>query len=183
MVKEEIVLENDIRRMLYNHIITYPGVKFSVLKNIFGLTDSALRYHLDFLEKYEKITSGVDTGTRCYYPHEKNVSLPRISSDDNEVHKLTQQQEQILEMIKTYPGIKQKDLVSRTRINRFQVSKHIKQLLNLNLVNQYRSGKSICYEYVPDEELKFKMIKRLVIKLLKNEIDEETFLRLVKKMD
>jgi predicted transcriptional regulator len=183
MVKEEIVLENDIRRMLYNHIITYPGVTYSVLKNIFGLTDSALRYHLDYLEKCERITSGMDTGIRCYYPHEKNVIASKISTENNEVHKLTQQQEQILETIKFYPGINQKELVNRTRINRFQVSKNIKILQNMNLVNQYRLEKNICYEYVPDEEMKFKMIKRLVIKLLKNEIDEETFLRLVKKMD
>jgi predicted transcriptional regulator len=183
MVKEETALDNEIRRMIFNHIMTYPGVTFNILKNIFGLTDGGLRYHLDYLEKCDKISTGVDKGIRCYYPNQNSVNVPKSSSEVLEPYKLTPQQEHILDVIKLNPGLNQKELVIRTRMNRFQVSKNLKKLMNLNVVRPYKNSRNTCYEYIPDEELKFKIIKRLVMKLLRDEIDEVSFLKLVKELD
>jgi len=122
MAKGELALENRLRKMIFNHITTYPGVSFKILKNVFDLSDGALRYHLDYLEKNEKISTGVQRGIRCYYPHYNLVNVPRKSSDDLRLHKLTPDQERILDIIKHYPGINQKELKFRSRLNRFQVA-------------------------------------------------------------
>jgi predicted transcriptional regulator len=169
--------------MIYKHIVSYPGVTFNILKNIFELSDGGLRYHLEYLEKSNKISCGLEKGNRCYYPHNNVVNVPISSPGSSEMNKLTLPQEKILETIKDQPGINQKELAVRTKLNRFLVAKNINQLIGMNLVNKYQYGKNVCYEYIPDDELKFKIIKRLVIKLLKGEIDEETFLKLKRKLD
>jgi predicted transcriptional regulator len=179
----EYALENEKRRMIYNHISAYPGVSFNVLKNIFELSDGALRYHLNYLEKNNKINCGVDKGTRCYYPSENVGKVQMKPGEAVEIQRLTPLEERILDSVKYYPGITQKELANRTKLTRFQVSKNIKSLESMNLINKYHSERNVCYEFVPDEELKFKIIKRLVIRLLKNEIDEETFLKLLKALE
>ena len=69
------VLENKIRRMIYNLIVNYPGVPFNKLIDIFELTESNLRYHLNYLEKNDKIKSGLEGGMRYYYPNPSTVKL------------------------------------------------------------------------------------------------------------
>ena len=169
--------------MIYNHILVYPGVSYNVLKQIFELTDGGLRYHLDYLERTEKINSGVERGNRCYYPNHHPVNLPNHSSEFSESHQLNPQQERILQTIKLNPGINQKELIHRTRLTRSQIAKYISKLLNLKLVKKISTGGFTYYEYIPDEELKFKIMRRLVIKLLKDEITEEKFIELKRKLE
>lgn len=176
-------LENKTRRMVYNHIVAYPGVSFNILKNVFELTDGALRYHLEYLEKNEKISSELDRGLRCYYPHYNGFSLQSKSANLLEFQKLSPQQERILSTIKLNPGINQKELIYRTRLTRFQVAKNLNKLQSLNLIRKYRIDGRTYYEYIPDDELKYQIMKRLVVKLLKDEIDEKTFLKLKRKLD
>lgn len=183
MAKGEVALENKNRKMLYNHIVTYPGVSFNILKNIFDLTDGALRYHLDYLEKCEKIFSGLERGIRCYYPHYNVLYVPKKSADKLELLKLSPLQEHLLTFIKLYPGINQKELVNRTKLNRFQVSNNVNKLLDLKLVRKNNNGNKICYWYTSDEDLKYKIIKKLAFKLLRGEIDELTFLKLKRRLE
>jgi predicted transcriptional regulator len=183
MAHGDSALENKLRRMIYNHIVTYPGVSFNNLKNIFELTDGGLRYHIDYLERNKKISIDMNNGTRCYYPHHDSVSAPATSSDMMEMHRLNPVQELILNTIKLYPGITQKELVIQTRLNRFQVANNLNKLYGLKLVRKYQNSRNVCYEYIPDSELKYKMLKKLVIKLLKGEIDEKTFLECKRRLD
>ena len=69
MAHGDVALDNKLRKIIYNHILAYPGESYNRLKNIFELTDGALRYHLGYLEKNRKISSDLAKGTRCYYPH------------------------------------------------------------------------------------------------------------------
>jgi predicted transcriptional regulator len=171
--------------MIFNHIFNYPGVSFNVLKNIFELTDGGLRYHLDYLEKHEKINSELAKGARCYYPSDNgfSISTSQKSYGISGLHRLTSQQERILDVIRHHPGIHQKDLIFKTKLTRFQVSKNLHKLQGLNLIKKNRTEGQVCYEYVPDDELKYKLMKRLVIKLLKGEIDEAAFLELKRKLE
>jgi len=183
MAKGDIALDNKTRRIIYNHIYAYPGVSFNTLKEIFELSPGALRYHLNYLEKYEKISCGLEKGNRCYYPFHNGFNISKISQDRSGLHKLTPHQKRVLNTIKRYPGINQKELINRTKMNRSQISKNLQKLVNLNIVQRNKIGKQIYYEYVPDDELKFMILKRLVIKLLRDEIDEQTFLKLKRKLE
>ena len=50
------VLENETRKLVYDHIMAHPGVSFIVLKSVLKLNDSTLRYHLNYLERSKKIS-------------------------------------------------------------------------------------------------------------------------------
>ena len=51
-----------------------------------------------------------------------------------------------------------------------------------NLIKNRKIQNIVCYEYVPDVEMKYRMLKGLMVKFLKNEIDEETFLKLKRRL-
>lgn len=176
-------LDNKTRRMVYKHIVEYPGVSYNKLKDIFELTDNSLRYHLNYLEKNGKIHSGLEKGLRCYYPHPQNIRAPALQESPVESHNLTQHQNRILNIIMRYPGINQKELVSRTRINRYKMMRSLQTLKHLNLIKNQKIQNMVCYEYIPDVEMKYKIMKGLMVKFLKDEIDEETFLKLKKRLD
>jgi len=182
MANGDAILDNKLRRMLYNHIISYPGVSFNTLKNIYELTESGLRYHLNYLEKNNKISSSLERGIKCYFPHPTSVMIPKHTKDTLESQKLPRNQELILTTIMRYPGITQKDLIKKTGTNRFKIHRDIRTLKSLNLIKNIRRGNTVCYEYIPDVEMKFKIIKGFILKLINNEIDEETFLRLIKRL-
>ena len=177
------VLDNKTRRMIYNLIVNYPGVPFNKLIDIFELTDSNLRYHLNYLEKNGKISSGIEGGIKLYYPHPSSVKILNKPQDIIELQKLTQEQQNIVSVVKENPGLSQKELIKRTGIKHTTAIRNINTLMSLNLIKNHKFQKNVCYEYVPDVEMKFTIIKGLIIKFLRKEIDEETFLRLKRKLE
>jgi predicted transcriptional regulator len=185
MMGDDSVMENENRRMIYNHITAHPGVSFSVLKKVFNLNDSTLRYHLNYLEKNEKISLGLESGTRQYYPYMENnhVTLDQEESNGEMIPELSDIQERIIEVIKKYPKINQKELGHKTRINRITLSRNLKTLINLCIVRKMPNGNKVIYEYIAFSKLRYEILKRLLIKLINNEIDEGTFLKLKRKLD
>ena len=99
--------------MIYNHISTYPGVSFSIIKNVFNLTDGTLRYHLNYLEGKNEITSKIEGRNKCYYPVENYVFNTK-SDSDLEIYKLNSTQERLLNIIQREPWITQKDIILKT---------------------------------------------------------------------
>jgi predicted transcriptional regulator len=183
MLNGDEILENQIRRKLYNHIISYPGVSFNSLKNLHELTDSSLRYHIHYLEKNEKIISEVENGIDYYYPHPSSFKIPQKTQIILKSHRLTTEQENILNVIMKNPGINQKGITKLTRLNRFKVSRCINSLKHLKLIKNKQVRNMTCYEYIPDIEMKYKIMKGLMVRLLKGEIDEETFIRIKKRLE
>ena len=181
MVKGDNVLENKLRKMIYNHIIAYPGVSSNILRKIFDLSDSALRYHLDYLKRHKMISYGLVDGVRCIFPFNRQNSTSPSSGLD-EIQDLTSEQKRILSVIKENPEINQKEIVHRTKLDRFKVSENVRKLSERNIIKKHKIKKNVHYEYLPEGELKLKIIKRLAIKLLNDEIDEATFLRLKRKL-
>ena len=185
MVEGQTVLRHETRKMIYNHILVHPGVSFNILKKIFDLNDSTLRYHLNYLEKKEKISFGLERGRRYYYPNENDRVLYRNSDATGtiEPYELSKVQEHIIGTLQKYPGINQKELIKRTGINRLTLNKNIKKLMTLCIVRKVPDGNKVCYKYLETEQLRHEILKRLFIKLLRKEIDEETFLNLSRKLD
>lgn len=175
-------IENRSRRMIFNHIITHPGVSFSIIKQVFGLTDSTLRYHLNYLETRNEIRSIIQDRNKCYYPNQKHIFDTRIESELS-VQRLNPTQERLINTIQLNPGITQKDLIFKTKLKRITIAQNVKKLLDFGVLRKEANGRHICYYYITDAELRKKVLKRLISKLLKNEIDEKTFLALKQKLD
>ncbi len=175
MSRDKVDLEHYIRKMIYNHITEYPGVSFQTLKKIYNLNDSTLRYHLKYLERAERINSNLEGGQLHYFP---GYSINKISDTSKQIftpQSLTQHQQHILTTIKQNPGISQKELGQRTSLKRFILTYNLTKLLDLGMIRKFNNGRNICYEFITNQLLKYEMLKVLAVKLLRNEIDENTF--------
>ncbi len=168
--------------MIYNHILTYPGVPYNVLKNIFSLTDGTLRYHLEYLEKAERIMSSIEKGRRCYYPLKNEVVVSQLFKNKPTEYKFTEIQLRIMNIIKHNPGITQKDLIKRTGLSRFTINYNINKFVDMGFIRKSNNANNVIYEYMTDELLKHEILLRLTLKLLKKEISEQEFVELKKKL-
>ena len=185
MLGNDVSLDNETRKLIYNHIESHPGVSFLVLKSVLKLNDSTLRYHLNYLEKSKKISLGSENGRRYYFPQSGSRHVIR-NADGSTIftsYELSGVQEKIISTIKLNPKINQKELAKLTRINRITLNKNLKKLMNLCLVRKIPNGNSVNYEYLENRQLRYDILKRLIKKLVNNEIDEETFLKLKKELD
>ena len=185
MLGKDTSMENETRSLIYDHIMAHPGVSFIVLRSILKLNDSTLRYHLNYLEKSEKISFGLEKGNRIYFPHlgGTHVIQKAEDSDTLNAYELSVVQEKIISAIKRHPKINQKDLATMTRINRITLSNNLKKLMALCLVRKIPNGNKMQYEYLENKQLRYEILKHLIKQLLSNEIDEETFLMLKKELD
>jgi predicted transcriptional regulator len=182
MSRDKVALENQIRKMIYTHITEYPGVSFSTLKRFYDLNDGTLRYHLNYLERAEKITSKLEAGKLHYYPYAKSEIDSDSTNINSKSHELTPHQVLILGAIKQNPGINQTELIAKTSLKRHILTYNISQLIELGMVKRNNHVRNVCYEYIPEELLQYEMLKMLTIKFLNNEIDEQTFLKLRSKL-
>ena len=184
MAKDDIVLKHETRRMIYNHIAAHPGVSFSILKEVFGLADGTLRYHLDYLKRSEKITNGLEGGKRCYYPAGHTAKIANINHNgEPEFVKLNEVQERLVSVIRRYPGINQKELSRKTNLNRFAVRNNIEKLMHYRMIRKVPERNMVCYECVSKGKMEYETIKTLILKLVNGEISDEEFNELRKQME
>ena len=185
MMEGDTSLENNIRRLVYDHIIAHPGISFMVLKDVLKLNDSTLRYHLNYLERADRISFGFESGKRNYYPHpgERHVAQVAKETGTLSVYGLSLTQEKIISMIKLYPKINQKELAKLTGINRITLGRNLKKLSALCLVRKIPNGNKMQYEYLENKQLRYEILKQLIKKLLNNELDEATFVKLKRELD
>lgn len=179
---DEAVPENQLRKMLYNHIVEYPGVTFTTLEKLYDLNHSTLRYHLKYLEQAERITSRLESGKLHYYVCNREEFISNPVNNNLISQRLTSHQEHILNAIKQYPGINQTELIAKTSLKRHIITYNISRLTELGLVRKNNHDKNVCYEYIPKELLYHELLKVLAIRLLNNEIDEQTYLKLREKL-
>jgi len=128
--------------MIFKLIVNYPGVSFNKILDIFELTDSNLRYHLNYLEKNNKISSVLESAIRCYYPHPSSVKLLNNRQDNLESYKLTTEQEHLLKIIKNYPKINQKDLIKRSKMKHATAIRNLNSLKNMKLIKNRKINKT-----------------------------------------
>lgn len=176
------VLEHETRKKIYNHILAYPGVSFNIIKNVLNLTESTLRYHLKYLEGKNEIKSSKTGKIRCYYPVHRTILESKTESKSGQ-YKLNITHERLINLIKHQPGITQKELIMKTRLKKMTIIYNIKKLVKLDLVQKEKNGKIIHYYYMTDEELRKKILGKLIKKLIDHEIDEHTFLVIKKRLD
>ena len=178
----DIVFDHESRKMIYSHILTYPGVSYITLKNIFNLPDGTLRYHLEYLAKADRILEDVENGKRCYYPLKDEIEVSKLFENRPRSFKFSPFQQKILSIIKRNPGITQKTLIKKTGLSRFTISYNIRKFIDMGIIKKSNNEKYVCYEYMTDELLKYEVLLRLTVKLLNKEIDEKMFFRLKEKL-
>ncbi|MCK5561940.1 MAG: winged helix-turn-helix transcriptional regulator [Thermoplasmata archaeon] len=181
-LKEDVVFDHETRKLIYNHIITFPGVAFPTLKNTYKISDGTLRYHLKYLEKAEQILSDIENGRRCYYPLRNEFMVAERFKNKPRIYNFTDIQLRIIKAIKNWPGISQGELIKKTNLSRFTVAYNIRKFMDMGLIKKSNNGKNVHYEYMTDEVLRYEVLLRLTLKLLKKEISEKEFFELNKKL-
>ena len=154
--------KNDLRPKIANYIMVHPGSSFKTIKTIFDLPDSTLRYHLRYLEKKGQIKS--DDNKRDYYP------IERLGEGN-----LSRTQQRLIITIKKYPGITQKEISAKTKMNRLTIRNNINFLVEKEMLSIVKIGKEIHHFYIYPEELEKRKMLRLITKFLLDKIDEETY--------
>ncbi|WP_455392395.1 winged helix-turn-helix transcriptional regulator [[Eubacterium] cellulosolvens] len=160
---------NGIKKKIVNYIKIHPGASFKTIQVIFDINDSTLRYYLRDLEKKDKIKS--DSNKRIYYP---------VGRKDEQ--NLSEIQRKLINNVKNHPGITQKELVDKTKINRITVRSNVSELVEKQLLSLNKNGKEIHHFYIYPDELKKQETLKIITKFLLDKIDEETYWELREKI-
>lgn len=182
MYDDKKALKNKSRKLIYDYISSHNGASFGSIKKFFNMKNSTLEYHLHYLEKRQKIVSMREGRRRCYYcSHKLEYHTTTFSKELND---LTNLQRKILKQIRNEPGITNKELIQKNKINRKKLSYNIKRLGDSNLIWMVKSnGGTIGYEYISKEKLRNEIYKNLVAKLLSKELDEDKYFKIKKKLE
>ena len=181
-MRTDDVLSHRSRKLIFNYILIHPGSSFGAIKDFLDINESTLKYHLRFLERSNRIISKREGRRRCYYC-EKSLGYERERYSSSNLEFLNKRQLHILNIIRRRSSITKKELIKITQMNRTTLDYNLNKLIAEELVWQTSRENGTRYEYVTTERLQNKMFNRLVMKLLSDEIDEETFHRVKKKLE
>lgn len=182
MARGEDALEHQSRKMIYEYIYSHPGSAFNTLKTFFNMHPSTLTYHLTYLERAGKITCK-NEGGHNYYTCKLQSQLDMTPFQSSKFNTLSDPQKRLIGMINENPGITKKELILKTRIEGRSLGYHIKKLIDLKFLWEINNGSEMGYEFISRGKLNQEMFNRLLKKLLKEEITEEQFHKIKKKLE
>lgn len=174
--------KHNTRKIVYNHISANPGASFTTIMKIFNLSEGTLRYHLRYLESSGEIRSRLEGNNRCYYPVQ-NMIFDHTADTELEVLKLNNTQSVLVDTIRRYPGLTQKDLMYKTGLNRITITYNLRKLLEFGVVRKEPDGKFVKYYYISNSELRRRILQQFIHKFINYEMDEQAFLAVKDKLD
>jgi DNA-binding MarR family transcriptional regulator len=141
-----------------------------------SIHESTLRYHLEKFERRGFLSSKKVGRRRCYFSYKGEC----ISAEEN---KLSVKQKRVLHLIRSDPGITRKELRNKIAISGSDLDKILNRLVKMGKILKIRAKGAVGYELISKKKLKGKIFKQMVFRLINGEIDEATFIELLKELD
>jgi len=136
-IKRRNLLNNIIRKRIYEHINSNPGIHFRALLTDLNLKTGTLAHHIKTLNREKFIKEYQDGMYKRFSIYDKSFSLK---------FKLTNIQDEILKVIKDNPGISQINISELIGNSRFVINYHIKILNHCGMILIKKNGRtSHCY--------------------------------------
>jgi predicted transcriptional regulator len=135
-LKRNEILDHYVRGKIHGYILANPGDHYNSIKKILGISNSSFAYHLSVLEREGVIKSRRDGIYKRFYPSE--MRIPENGG-------LKESQRIIIEKIKEFPGISQKDIATTLGVSSSTVNYHLQDLIKDEIVITKRMGMKVGY--------------------------------------
>ena len=176
---DDEALRHRTRKLVFNYVSAHPGSSFATIREVFDLTKGTLDYHLHYFERHGLLRSASQGRQKLYYPIKAApVSELQIRMPDFDPASLTEVQQRIYTIIRQKPGLSISELETVTGMNRRVLQYNIKVLRERMVVVKQGNGRSTRYESTTREKLHEELNRFVIMKFLKGEIDEKTYLRM-----
>jgi hypothetical protein len=138
-IKKDRVLDNFTRGMIFGFIMSNPGVHYNFIKQKLGLNNGSIVYHLTVLERQELIKSEKVGLYKRFYPLNGNLS-------ETGLMELNDVQEKLLELVRSKPGLTQRDIGEMMGLSGRLINYHVGLLQRSRLLTMIKEGKvTRCY--------------------------------------
>ncbi|MFH1101486.1 MAG: winged helix-turn-helix transcriptional regulator [Methanobacteriota archaeon] len=157
------VLELEIRRRIYNHILKCPGLHERELSRVLTIALSTLDYHLHYLECRGMITGRSDGRYARYYAAEG------IGVKDKDVLAILRQQgtRRVIMFLLLHPHSTHRDICNHLGVSLSTTSFYLSKLEKLDIILRVHSMKKTVF-FVKDPE----HVSDLLITYRKTFVDE-----------
>jgi predicted transcriptional regulator len=170
---------NPTREELDRYICQNPGASFSLIKTAFRINSGTLRYHLDYLERENRIRSILEKGNKRYFPD----FLARFTRNGLGDREMSGNQRRVRNLIAENPGITRKKILTSLDISREELTESISALREKRLITVEEEGGTTTYMVMTGKKLAAEVIAILVEKVLDSEMDMETFRMIKDRVD
>ena len=138
-IKREQVLDHFVRGQIYGYVLANPGEHYNAIKVALNLTNGSLAHHLKTLEREHFIKSKRFGLYRRFYP--MNMKIPEDGFfTPNEIQKT------VVDLIRSTPGITQKEIAERLGLTPPTVNYHVGILSEHRAIRVERAGrKTHCF--------------------------------------
>jgi DNA-binding transcriptional ArsR family regulator len=141
------VLEHPLRQALHGAIAADPGLDLSGCAAVTGANRETLRYHLALLVCCGKVREETRSGSVRFFPHDPALTPVRRAL----LHALRNESlAPMLREIRDAPGISRQELADRLGVAGPSVTRQVQRLIEEDLVESERCGRSTCYRLTPD---------------------------------
>lgn len=142
------VLQNDVRRRIYEHLKNGVGTNLKQVTDDLGLTTTNAIWHLRKLEDAGLIHSRRFSGYKVFYVAEGGIEARRLSLSVTALTNANAQE--VFEYVMAHPGTHQREIARALEVNHGTVRWHLKKLLTAELIVEERRGKTSSYVPTPN---------------------------------
>lgn len=130
-IRKDRLLDHETRQKIFNFIKENPGTYYSQIRKELSLAHGVVTHHLNMMETQELVFSKQDRQFRRFYVGGLYKDAPMV----------TGVQKKVLDEIRRYPGLSQKQISEHLDLYPMLVSYHVGQLEDLDLVEKKKEGR------------------------------------------